>query len=187
MTRVRILLIFLTVLLGSVTTSGWAQQLAPLGVASPILTIDSEQLFETSEYGKQTIKEFEARATELASENRKIEEELIEEERALTELRPTISAQEFRVLADAFDAKVQQTRAAQDGKSRALNSELDDRRVVFLNAAVPVLEQLMREAGAAVVLERRSVFIGSNAVDITRAAVERLDIALANDELTPEQ
>ena len=79
------------------------------------------------------------------------------------------------------------TRETQDSKSRALNTELDERRVVFLNTALPILEQLMVEAGAAVVLERRSVFIGSNAVDITRVAVERLNAALANDDITPEQ
>lgn len=168
-------------------TAANAQENRPLAVASPILVVDSELLFETSEYGKRTIEEFEELAQELAAENRVIEEALIAEERELTELRPTMSPSEFRELADAFDAKVQQTRATQDGKSSALNAGLDDRRVVFLNAALPVLEQLMREAGAAVIMERRSIFLSSNAVDITQAAVDRLDIALADQEIAPEQ
>ena len=171
----------------SAAFAGSAQDTVPFNVESPILTIDSEVLFETSQYGKRTIEEFEARAAELAAENRKIEEALIAEEQELTELRITMEPDEFRALADAFDVKVQMTRETQDSKSRALNTELDERRVVFLNTALPILEQLMVEAGAAVVLERRSVFIGSNAVDITRVAVERLNVALANDDITPEQ
>ncbi|MEM9576777.1 MAG: OmpH family outer membrane protein [Pseudomonadota bacterium] len=158
-----------------------AEGSARLPVASPILTIDSDRLFEDSAFGRQIIAEIEQLGAALSAENRQIEEDLTREERELTELRPTMNPEEFRTLADAFDAKVTETRRTQDAKSRAMNSKLEERRVVFLNAAAPVLEQLMREAGAAVVLERRSVFISSNAVDITLIAIERL-----NDVLSPE-
>lgn len=160
------------------------QEAVPLNVESPILTIDSDRMFEQSEFGRGVIMDIEARGAGLAAENRKIEEALVAEERRLTDLRPTMSAADFRELADAFDEKVQQTRRAQDAKTRDLNVELDEQRVVFLNAAAPVLEQLMREAGAAVVLERRSVFISSNAVDITRVAVQRLNLVLTAEDVT---
>jgi Skp family chaperone for outer membrane proteins len=51
---------------------------------------------------------------------------------------------------------------------------------VFLAAAGPVLEQMMREAGAAVILERRSVFVSANAIDITDEAIERLDASVGS-------
>ncbi|MGA9252942.1 MAG: OmpH family outer membrane protein [Roseobacter sp.] len=151
-------------------------------IQSPVLTIDSDRLFEESAFGQQTIKEFEAFGAALAAENRRIEEALLAEERELTDLRPTIDPTEFRALADVFDKKVQETRRAQDSKGRELNANLEERRVVFLNAAVPILEQLMREAGAAIVLEQRSVFISSNAVDITLVAIERLDLVLDSSD-----
>jgi Skp family chaperone for outer membrane proteins len=152
---------------------------------SAILTIDSDRLFENSAFGRQIIREIEVLGAELSAENRQIESELEREERELTELRPTISPEEFRTLADAFDAKVQETRRTQDNKSRELTAKLEERRVTFLNAAAPVLEQLMREAGASVILERRSVFISANAVDVTQIAIERLDAILDGETLTP--
>lgn len=160
-------------------TAGQAGLRAP--VESPVLTIDSDRLFEDSNFGRQTVEEIERIGAGLAAENRRIEEELTIEEKQLTELRPTMDPAAFRVLADAFDTKVQETRRRQDAKSRDLNAGLESRRVVFLNAAAPVLEQLMREAGAAVVLERRSVFISSNAVDITQLAIERLNLVLGQE------
>jgi Skp family chaperone for outer membrane proteins len=163
----------------------FAQPLSRAPVQSPILTIDSDRLFEESSFGRQTISEFEALGAALAAENRRIEEALSEEERDLTDLRPTISAEEFRALADAFDEKVQETRRTQDKKGRELNASLEERRVVFLNSALPVLEQLMREAGAAVVLEQRSIFISSNVVDITAIAIERLDLVLDSTDVAP--
>lgn len=119
----------------------------------------------------------------LAEENSRIQQELEEEEKKLTEMRPNISAEEFRDLADAFDAKVQETRRRQDAKSKELNASLENRRVVFLNSALPVLEQLMRETGAAVVLEQRSVFISSTVIDITQVAIERLDMVLDETDI----
>jgi len=169
---------------GFAPATAQTSQRAP--IQSPVLTIDSERLFEESAYGQQTISEFETLGAALAAENRRIEDALSLEERELTDMRPTMPAAEFRELADSFDAKVLETRRTQDTKNRDLNTMLEDRRVVFLNAAVPILEQLMREAGAAIVLEQRSVFISSNAVDITQMAIERLDQVLDSSDIIPD-
>ncbi|MBW4708773.1 OmpH family outer membrane protein [Roseobacter sp. YSTF-M11] len=174
-----------TVWLCGLSGGAHAQRLGP--VQSPILTIDSERLFADSDYGKRTVEDFEARGADLAAENRRIEEELSAEERMLTDKRPTMAPKDFRVLADAFDEKVQSTRRQQDAKNRDLNLALEERRVVFLNAAAPVLEQLMREAGAAVVMERRSVFLSANAIDITREAIERLNEVLGDGTDAPRR
>ncbi|MCV3270972.1 OmpH family outer membrane protein [Roseobacter sinensis] len=155
-----------------------AQGIGP--VQSPILTIDSDRLFSESDFGKQTVAEFEARGAELAAENRRIEEALEAEEQALTEQRATMDPAEFRTLADAFDEKVQTTRRAQDAKNRELSQDFEQRRNVFLNAAAPVLEGLMREAGAAVIMDKRALFLSSNAIDITDLATERLNAVLGD-------
>lgn len=164
-----------------------AQSVPELQIESPILTIDSDRMFADSRYGQQTIRRIEALGAALAEENTRIQQDLEEEEQRLTDLRPTISPEEFRDLADAFDAKVQETRRRQDAKSRELNTSLENRRVVFLNSALPVLEQLMRETGAAVVLEQRSVFISSNLIDITQVAIERLDMVLDESDVRDVQ
>lgn len=149
-------------------------------VISPVLTIDSERMFLESAFGRRVAAEIEALSAELASENRGIEADLEAEERELTEVRATMDPEEFRALADAFDQKVQQTRLAQAAKGRALNAQLDEEREVFLNAAAPVLEQLMREADAAVILERRSVFVSASAIEITDNAIALLNETLGD-------
>ncbi|AXI46835.1 hypothetical protein C1J03_12860 [Sulfitobacter sp. SK012] len=172
------------VLLVAVLFAG-ALVVVPLGataqqtVLSPVLTIDSERMFRDSEFGQRLASEVESQGSTLGSENRRIEAELAAEEKELTDLRPTMAPEEFRILADKFDAKVQEFRAAQAAKTRSLNQLLDVERTEFLQAAAPILEQLMIEAGAAVILERRSVFLTSNSVDITDEAVIRLNEAQA--------
>lgn len=151
-------------------------------IISPILTIDSERIFVESDFGRRVAEQIEAQSAALAAENRQIEAALETEERELTEKRAEMTPEDFRELANAFDEKVQETRRAQAEKGRAINTMLEDQREVFLNAAAPVLERLMRDAGAAVILERRSVFVSANAIDITDDA-----IALLNTSLQPEE
>ncbi|MCE8006470.1 OmpH family outer membrane protein [Aestuariivita sp.] len=166
-------------------TPGAAQQLGT--VQSPILTVESERLFTQSAFGTRIAQEVEAESAVLAAENRRIEAELMEEERLLTERRATMDPDAFRALADAFDEKVQEIRRTQDGKARTLAQRRDNDRVVFLQAIAPVLEQLMRDAGAAVILERGSVFLSLNATDITEQAIERIDQAIGDGAaLRPE-
>jgi Skp family chaperone for outer membrane proteins len=161
-----------------------AQALSGGLVQSQILTIDSDRLYLDSDFGKAVAQEFDAKGKALAAENRSIEADLTQEERDLTEQRASMDPATFRALADEFDAKVQAIRREQDAKNRALNQELEERRVQFLSAAAPVLEDLMRQTGAAVVLERRMVFLSANAVDITQEAISQLNSALG-DGSTP--
>ena len=145
------------------------------GVISPVLTIDSERLFRDSAFGQRVSREIEAQSEELAAENREIEAALEAEERELTEKRSQLKPAQFRLLADAFDEKVQRTRAEQAAKNRALSEALDLERERFLAAAAPVLEQLMRNSDAAVILERRRVFVSSSAIEVTDEAIALLD------------
>lgn len=174
----------LILMLSGLGQAALAQQSTPtqglgLGsVISPILTIDSERLFLESDFGRRVADELEKEGAALTAENRRIEADLEAEEKELTDLRATMEPAEFRVLADAFDEKVQNTRQAQATKGRAINDLLDKKRDVFLTAAAPVLEQLMRDADASVILERRSVFVSANSVDITEDAIELLNETL---------
>lgn len=147
-------------------------------VISPILTINSERVFKESAFGRRVAEEIESKSAQLSAENRRIEADLAAEELMLTNRRSTMAPAEFRTLADAFDEKVQETRQAQAAKSRALNKLLEQEREIFLAAAAPILERLMNDAGAAVILERRSVFVSSSAIEITDDAIALLDETL---------
>lgn len=155
-------------------------------VISPILTIDSETLFSDSAFGQRARVEFEAAGQRLEAENRRIETELQNEERQLTEDRPTMTPEAFRDLADAFDQKVQRLRAEQAAKLRALTLQRDLARRRFLEVAQPVLEGLMADAGAAIIVEKRAVFYSARAIDVTQAAITRLD-AQIGDGSVPQQ
>jgi len=149
-------------------------------VQSPILVIDSNRLFAETLFGKAVDGDLRARADALAAENRQLESELTAEERSLTERRPAMEVEAFRAEADAFDARVQEIRTAQDAKQRELEEAVNRSRDEFLNAVTPVLARLMIDSGAAVILERRDVFLSVGLVDITDEAIQAIDAQMGD-------
>ncbi len=145
----------------------------------PVLTIDADRLLAESALGQTLAAEVDEAARRLAEENRRIEADLLAEERELTERRGMMSPDEFRPLADAFDDKVQRLRAEQDEKERALADLREDGRQRFFRQAVPILSEILREQGALVLLDRRDVFLSADAVDITDLAIARIDATSA--------
>lgn len=165
-------------LMAAPVTPALAQEFkAPL---SPILTIDSEKLFTQSAFGLRVQREFEAAGRLLEAENREIETALQEEEQQLTDQRSSLSADEFRTLADAFDAKVQQIRQEQSAKLRVLTTQRDLAQRRFLEAASPVLQGLMSDAGASVIVENRTIFMSALAIDVTALAVGRINAQIGD-------
>lgn len=155
-------------------------------VPSPILVVDEAALFSRSAFGKQVEANLSALRNELISENRRIEAELAEEERILTERRLTMDPGEFRDAASAFDAKVVELRKVQDQRFDQLNSQREDALRRFDNIIRPVLGSIAIERGAVAVIKQDSVLISANAIDITDEAVRRIDEQLSNKDL-PDQ
>lgn len=135
--------------------------------ASSVLIIDSERLYAESAFGMRVLANQQAEAAVLAAEYRRIEAELTEEERDLTEKRPTMASEEFRKLADAFDMRVETIRATQQQREDDIIAQGEAERQRFFAQIAPVLEVVLSESGAVVVLEKRSVFASSNALDVT--------------------
>jgi Skp family chaperone for outer membrane proteins len=155
-------------------------------VRSPILTIESDRFFAQSMFGRRIASEIEADSAVLAAENREIEAELIAEEQALTEERAIVDRETFGEMADEFDTRVQRIRREQDAKARDVTGRADEARRDFLNAARPVLAAIMRERGAAIIVERRSVFISAGAIDITDEAIASIDAAIGDGSALAE-
>jgi Skp family chaperone for outer membrane proteins len=156
-----------------------ASQAAAQDSATPILTLDQERFFLESDFGLAVAERERAASLELERENRRIEAELVAEEQALTEVRPTLAAKEFTARAEAFDAKVKRIRDEQDAKARRLTDGRERDRKEFLNVAVPVLGELLGDKGAAVILDKGVVILSLSAIDITDEAIARVNEALA--------
>ncbi len=175
MPRARLVSAFVAI--GIILGLPMAAQEGPFSIPPPILTIDQDRLFAETQPGETVNAELEDKAAALAEENARIEAELIEREQTLTDQRPSLPPDEFRALADEFDADVQRIRAEQDEKARRLNQERETARQNFVGDVAGIISGIVRERGALVVLDRRDVFLSADSIDITGEAIVRINEA----------
>ncbi len=150
-----------------------------------ILTVDQDRLFVESAFGRSSLDRERVASTALEAENAQIEAALIAEEQDLTNRRPALETAAFTVLADAFDQKVERIRAAQDAKARDLGRTREADRLIFRRAVVPVLDKLMQDRGAVAIIDVAFVIRSASAIDVTDAAIIRIDAALGPDKIAP--
>lgn len=168
------------VLAAALAATAPAAQEAPSAPAPPILTVDQEELFAQSAFGRRVQAEFERDSAALAAENRRIEAALEAEERELTAERATMAPEAFRAKAADFDARVVEFRRVQDQKARDLSRAPEEARQQFFRAALPILAALVGERGALAILDSRAVILSAESIDITDEAIRRIDAGLGD-------
>jgi Skp family chaperone for outer membrane proteins len=146
--------------------------------AGGVLVINQERLIAQSLYGQRIQRELEAASGALSAENRRIEAQLTAEELDLTRMRDTLPAEEFRALADEFDTRVEAIRAAQEAKARDLTEQAEGAQAQFFERAAPILLGIVRDRGAAVLMDSRAVLLSAERVDITEEAIAEIDASL---------
>jgi Skp family chaperone for outer membrane proteins len=145
-----------------------------------LLVLNQERLIGQSAYGQRIQRELEAASAALSAENRRIEAELTQEELDLTEMRDTMPADEFRLVADEFDTRVEAIRAAQEAKARDISEQAEDAQTRFFDQAAPILLDIVRARGAAVLMDSRAVLLSAESVDITDEAIAAIDERLGD-------
>ena len=143
--------------------------------AAPILTVDQELLFAESDWGKRTQRMLEETGGKIAAENERLATQLSAEEKALTQQRGTLDPAEFRKQAEAFDIRATEVRRERAKVVEDLNAWAEADRAAFYRAALPLMGEMMQERGAVAVLDRRTVFVSLDAIDLTQDLVARLN------------
>ncbi|MFC3629632.1 OmpH family outer membrane protein [Paracoccus angustae] len=148
--------------------------------AAPILTVDQDRLFAASDWGKRTQRVLEEEGRKIEAENERLAAQLSDEEAELTRQRGTLDPAEFRKQAEAFDLRATEVRRERAKVVEDLNAWAETDRAAFYRAALPLMGEMMQERGAVAVLDRRTVFVSLDAIDLTQDLVVRLNTDLGD-------
>ncbi len=163
-----------------------AQEVSSKVVGSAVLVVDQGRLFAESDFGRASIAREEKAARELEAENIRIQAELVAEEQELTFQRQSLPAEEFSARAEAFDQKVERIRAEQDAKLRDLSRLREEDTRKFFTQILPVLDAILLDRGAEVMLDKSVAIRFQESSDITDEAIARINAFLvAPVEVSP--
>ena len=154
----------------------------PLSAAekSELFTVDLTRLLRSSDFGKNIIAANNIARQKLQSENEELEEKLLLEEKNLSELRKTLSIEEFRPKALEFDKRVTVIRKEQGEKEEFLNKKVRKEESDFFRKVYPVLYEILIERGGLILIDQRNVILWDNSVDITDDAIQAINQALGS-------
>ena len=170
----------LALLLGGSLLAGaaFAQEAAP--TPSPILTLDQEALYARSQFGQALRAKIADEAAKLEADSRNMDAELEAEERALTQKRAEMTAEDFAPLAADFDKKAQDLRAQNAAAIDALRAKEQGGRKEFFTAASQVMGDFMVERGAAAIIDKGAVIVSLRGLDVTNDVIARIDAVLGD-------
>ncbi len=173
---------------GAVRVAAPAAPAAPAAQAGPpaprIIVIDRNVILRASAAGKAMMNQTQALSQAADTEFKTQAENLQKEAAALQQQLAILAAdaraakqREFTTKQEAFQKRVTDRQAAiQNGFARA-GQQLD-------TALGPILQTIMRERGANMVIDRTAIMMSSIDVDVTATAIERLDKALPTVRVT---
>jgi Skp family chaperone for outer membrane proteins len=153
--------------------------------AAIILFLDRGTVLRQSNVGKSMYSQVEALAkkmeTDFAPENKKLQADVQALQNQAAVLSPEIRQQKVKELEarrQAFQKKVQDRQAAIQAGLAASRTQVE-------KALGPILEKIMIERRANLLLDRGLVVLGASDLDITPTVIGRLNTALPKITVTP--
>lgn len=139
------------------------------------------KLIKQTKIGKKIILEDNISRQKLQSENEKLEAELLLEEKELSEIRETLTVDEFRLKAQEFDKKVTIIRTEQGQKEQDLIVENRKNESEFFKKIYPLLYGLLLERGGSILIDQSNAVLWDSSVDLTIDAINLIDRVLGDD------
>ena len=157
----------------------------PGALPFPLATVNGAAVIENSRAAR-ALRETERDLRErVEAENTRVQAELEAEERDLLRLRETLPSADFEVRTAAFDRRVRAERRLAQERGALLLAFVQDARGALVSALPRVLEQVRREAGAAMLLDAGAVLAVDPALDLTAYAISRYDAELGGVRFDP--
>jgi outer membrane protein len=165
-------------------TAALAQAAAP---QSAIIVVDMNRVVAESAAGKSGSSQLKAQVDSAQARAKTLAEQLQKEEETLVKARQANS-----MAPEAFQAKVKELQTKQNNARTELGnreqqiqrSDAYVRQQIF-QAVNPIIQALLRERGAQIVLAREAALAVNPALDVTAEVVRRLDAALPRVSVNP--
>lgn len=167
----------------------WPSQAhAQSAAAGSVLVVDPVAIQNRSSAAQSIRSQLDARRSEIRSRFDATRQELRAEEAALVELRAQLPATraEFDRRAADFERRVREFRGSEAAEGAKLNRVVSAANADLQAALRPVLNDLMEERGAEVILDARTVVASASALDVTEEVIARLDEVAPQIELRQE-
>ena len=140
-----------------------------------IAIVDLNLILTESKAAKNATKQFEAIQKSTEDDIVASDKKMLEERNKLIEQQSVIAPEAFEIKAKDYEKKLQNYSAEKQNKLRKLEGVLQNARNEILESVKPILEELSQELGVTVILEKNSVLLSADNMDITKKIIKKLN------------
>ena len=140
-----------------------------------VAIVDLNLILSESKAAKNATKQFEE--IQKSTEDKIIasDKKMLDERNKLIEQQSVIAPEAFELKAKDYEKKLQEYQADKQNKLRKLEGVLQKARNTILEKVKPILEDISKELGVTVILEKNSVLLSANNMDITDNVIKKLN------------
>jgi len=149
-----------------------AQTQSPIADQS-ILVVDRERVLRDSAPGRALAAAIQEQRLALQSASAEVEKAMEAEETEIDQIRDRLTPQQFEERLRDFDQRVRQVRRDSQQALQALHSRVNEARREMEQALNLVLQDILEERGASVLLNAQTVIMAREEIDITGEAIDK--------------
>ena len=142
--------------------------------------IDINKILADANAAVKAAEEIEKIAIEIENEIKLSDEEIIKEQNLLIESQSIMAPEAFEAKRIEYESKIQTYNSERQSKLMKIDELIAISRNDILNAIKPILEEISNEKGITIILEKTSIMLNAEKMDITNEALKRLNKSLPN-------
>ena len=142
--------------------------------------IDINKILAEANAAVEAAEEIEKIAIEIENEIKLSDEEIIKEQNLLIESQSIMAPEAFEAKRIEYESKIQTYNSDRQSKLMKIDELIAISRNDILNAIKPILEEISNEKGITVILEKTSIMLNAEKMDITNEVLKKLNKSLPN-------
>ena len=146
--------------------------------------VDLNYILSESDAAVDAAEQIENIAKQIEDEIKNTDQSLIDEQNELIESQPIMAPAAFEEKRKEYENKVQNYNVTRQEKLMSIDRLVAESRNEVLNALKPILEEISNENEITVLLEKNSVLLNAENMDITKEALEKLNKKLPSIEVS---
>ena len=146
-------------------------------------TIDINSILTNSKASIDATKQIENIQKEVEDELKKNDEVIMKEREKLIEQQSVMAPEAFEVKVKDFEKKVQDAQIKRQSAAQKLDLMVQDARSKILEELKPILIEYSEEIGITVILEKNSIILSADDMDLTKEVIKRLNKKISKIEV----
>ena len=140
--------------------------------------IDINKILSESDAAITAAEQIEEIAIEIENEIKLSDDEIIKEQNSLIESQSIMAPEAFESKRNEYENKVQKYNNERQSKLMKIDELIAVSRNEILSAMKPILEEVSNEKGITIILEKASIMLNAEKMDITNEVLKKLNKSL---------